>query len=230
MEEARRAHAIVFGHGAVFAIGALSGVQVMSYAATALSVVCLLLAPAFLLMTHRGVELVPLVLAALGWISYLASCLINGVSLLWPNSLAPLAFSLYFIGLTVLTHRSVDLIAMVIGGLGVGTIVFFVTKGIELSNTGNFLDFWKYGIAPGVTILLLFGLAIARSPLLVSAAALGLLGLASLVLNYRSHALVCLLASAILFSHRFLAARIRCGWRFAGIIAFALLFSYVMPI
>jgi hypothetical protein len=41
---------------------------------------------------------------------------------------------------------------------------------------------------------------------------------------------VCLLASAILFSHRLLGSRIRRGWRFAWVIAFGLLFSYVMPI
>ena len=33
------------------------------------------------------------------------------------------------------------------GGIGVGTVVFFLTKGIELTHTGNFLDLWKYGIA-----------------------------------------------------------------------------------
>ena len=58
---------------------------------------------------------------------------------------------------------------------------------------------------------------------------LALLGLASLGLNFRSHALVCLLASATLFTHRFLGSRIRRGWQFAGIVVFGLLFAYVMP-
>ena len=48
--------------------------------------------------------------------------------------------------------------------------------------------------------------------------------------NYRSHALVCLLAAATLFVHHFLGARIRRGWQFAGIVAFGLVFAYVMPI
>jgi hypothetical protein len=214
---------------AVFAIGATSGIHLSNFTVTGLSFVCLLLVPAFLLMTHRGVDLVPLVLAVLGWISYLASGLVHGVSPLWPNAVAPAAFSLYFIGLTVVTGRSVDLIAMILGGLGIGSLVFFFTTGIALSNTGNFLDFWKYGIAPGVTTLVLFGLAMARAPLVLHALALGLLGVASLGLNFRSHALVCLLASAILFSHRFLRRRVRRGWRFAGIIAFGLVFGYAMP-
>src|SRR5271166_4013452 len=86
LAETRRAHAVFLGHVAVFAIGATSSIQLAKFAATVLSVVCLLLVPAFLLMKHRGVDLVPVVLAALGWISFLASCLVNGVSVLWPNA------------------------------------------------------------------------------------------------------------------------------------------------
>ena len=187
---------------AVFAIGATSSLQVANFTVTVLSVVCLLLVPAFLLMTHRGVDLVPLVLAALGWISFLASCLVNDVSVLWPNAIAPAAFALYLIGLTVLTGRAVDLIATVLAGIAAGTVVFFLTEGIELTHTGSFLDLWKYGIAQAVTILILFGLTTARVPPLVQPVVLALLGLASLGLNFRSHALVCLLAAATLFTHR----------------------------
>jgi hypothetical protein len=229
VSEDRRAHATVLGHVAVFAIGATSGLQVANINATALSLVCLLLVPGFLLMTHRGVDLLPLVLAALGWISFLASCLLNGVSVLWENAVAPAAFSLYFIGLTVLTGRAVDRIATVLAGIGAGTVVFFLTKGIALSNTGSFLDLWKYGIAHAVTILILFTLTTVRAPLLVHSVVLAVLGLASLGMNFRSHALVCLLASAVLFSHRFLGSRNRRGWQFAGVIAFGLLIAYVLP-
>ena len=150
--------------------------------------------------------------------------------MLWPNAVAPAAFALYFIGLTVLTGRAVDVIATVLAGIGAGTVGFFLTKGIELTHTGSFLDLWKYGIAHAVTILILFALTMARAPVLLHSLVLGVLGLASLGLNFRSHALVCLLASATLFTHRFLGSRIRRGWQFAGIIAFGLLFSYVMPI
>ena len=140
---------------------------------TALSVVCLLLVPGWLLMTHRGVELVPLVLAALGWISFLASCLVNGVSVLWPNAVAPAAFGLYLMGLTVLTGRAVESIASVLAGLAAGTVVFFLTEGIELTHTGSFPDLWKYGIASAVTILIVFGLTKARVPALVYPAGAG---------------------------------------------------------
>ena len=196
---------------------------------TALSVVCLLLVPGWLLMTHRGVELVPLVLAALGWISFLASCLVNGVSVLWPNAVAPAAFGLYLMGLTVLTGRAVESIASVLAGLAAGTVVFFLTEGIELTHTGSFPDLWKYGIASAVTILIMFGLTKGRVPALVYPTALAVLGLASLGLNYRSHALVCVLASAILFINYALGPRIRRGWQFAGLVMVGLVFSYVMP-
>lgn len=228
--EGRDAKATALGHVTVFAIGVTSGIQVMQYTFTALSVVCLLLVPGYLLMTHRGVDIVPLVLAALGWISFIASCLVNGVSLMWPNSFAPAAFSLYFIGLTVLTGRAVDLIATVLAGISVGTVIFFVAKGIELTHTGSFFDLWKYGIAHAVTILIVFGLTRIRASLLAIATVLAVLGLASLGLNFRSHALVCLITSVTLFSHRFLGPRISRGWRFTGIIAFGFLFAYVLPI
>jgi len=226
----RDAKAAALGHVAVFAIGITSGIQVMQYTFTGLSVVCLLLVPAYLLMTHRGVDVVPLVLAALGWISFIAACLINGVSLMWPNSFAPAAFSLYFIGLTVLTGRAIDAIATVLAGISVGTIIFFVAKGIELTHTGSFFDLWKYGIAQAVTILIVFALTRMRVPLVVHALVLGILGLGSLGLNFRSHALVCLITSVTLFSHHFLGARFSRGWRFTGIIGFGFLFAYVLPI
>ncbi len=205
-------------------------VQIANVTVTALSVVCLLLVPGWLLMMHRGVDLVPLVLAALGWISFLASCLVNDTSVLWPNAVAPAAFGLYLMGLTVLTGRAVDAIAAALAGLAVGTVVFFLTVGIELTHTGNFLDLWKYGIASATTILMLYALTAARVPGWLLPASLAALGLASLALNFRSHALVCVLASATLFVNQILGSRIGRGWQFAGVAGVGLVFSYVMPI
>ena len=229
-DDAQRARRSLLGQAALLAIGALSSLQLANFTVTVLSVVCLILVPGFLLMMHRGVDLVPLVLATLGWISFLASCLVNDVSVLWPNAIAPAAFSLYLMGFTVLTGRAVDRTATLLAGIAVGVIGFFLFEGIELTRTGSFLDLWKYGIAPSVTILVLFGLIKARVPALVPAIALALLGLASLGLNFRSHALVCTLAAAVLFTHRFLGSRLRRGWQFAVIIVFGLVFAYVMPI
>jgi len=230
LAEKRRPQSVIFGHAAIFAIGATSCVQIANVTVTALLIVCLLLVPGWLLMTHRGVDLVPLLLAGLGWISFLASCLVNDVSVLWPNAVAPAAFGLYLMGLTVLTGRVVDAIAAVLAGLAVGTVVFFLTQGIELTHTGNFLDFWKYGIASAVTVLMVYGLTMARVPAWVQPVALAVLGLASLGLNYRSHALVCVLASGILVINQLFGSRIRRAWQFAGLILVGLVFSYVMPI
>ena len=88
LAERQRAHRAFLAKVALFAVGASSSLQIANFTVTALSVVCLLLAPGFLLMKHRGVDLLPLVLAALGWISFLASCLVNDVSVLWPNAVA----------------------------------------------------------------------------------------------------------------------------------------------
>jgi hypothetical protein len=225
--QARRS---LFGQAALLAIGALSALQVANFTVTMLSVVCLLLVPGFFLMRHRGAELVPLVLAALGWISFLASCAVNDVSVLWPNAVAPASFSLYLMGFTVLTGRVLDRIALLITGIAAGTIGFFLVKGIELTHTGGFLNLWKYGIAHSVTVVIIFALVTARVRPVVPALALGLIGLASLGLNFRSHALVCLLGAAILLVHRFLGSRLRRVWQFALIIVFGLVFAYVMPI
>lgn len=229
-EETRRVRRSLLGHLAVFAIGGLSALQIANITVTVLSIACLLLAPSFLLMRHRGCELLPLVFAALGWVSFLASCVVNDVSVLWPNALAPAAFGVYLMGLTVLTGRSIDMVATVLAGIAAGSVGFFVFHGIELTRTGSFLDLWKYGIAPAVTILVLFGLTITRVPSIVQPAALAVLGLVSLGLNFRSHALVCLLAAATLLTKRFLGSRIRRGWQFTGIVGFGLVFLFIMPI
>jgi hypothetical protein len=225
--QARRS---LFGQATVLVIGALSAVQVANYTATMLSVVCLLLVPGFFLMRHRGADLLPLVLAALGWISFLASCAVNDVSVLWPNAVAPAGFSLYLMGFTVLTGGLLDRIVLLLSGIAAGTIVFFLVKGIELTHTGGFLNLWKYGIAQSVTVVILFGLITARVRPVVPAFALALVGLASLGLNFRSHALVCLLAAAILLVRHYLGSRLRRAWQFALIILFGLAFAYVMPI
>jgi hypothetical protein len=226
----RRGPTLLAGQVAVLLVGATSAIQIANITVTLLSVVCLLCVPGFLLMTHRGVDLLPLVFGALGWLSFLASCLINDVSPLWPNAVAPASFSLYLIGLTVLTERSVDRIAAMLAGIGLGTVGFFVLEGIELTRTGAFGDLWKYGIAHGVTLMLLFALTTARVSPAAQSGVLAVVGLGSLAFNFRAHALVCLLAAVILVLHRWAGSRIGRGWQFAGVALFAALFSYLMPL
>ncbi|SDE15584.1 hypothetical protein [Rhodococcus tukisamuensis] len=229
--ELQRARRAVLAQVAVFAAGAISFVPIANFTVTGLSVVCLLLVPGFLLMKHRGIELVPLVLAALGWISYIVSGLVNGVSMLWPNAIAPAAFSLYLVGLTVITGRAVASIATALAGVAAGSVVFFLIRGIELTRTGSFLDLWKYGIAQSVTILILYGMARkARLPRFAFPATLMLLGLASLGLNFRSHAAICLVSAAIVLTRQIVGSRIPRGWQFGGIAVFGIAIAYAMPI
>ncbi|APA96530.1 hypothetical protein [Nocardia seriolae] len=220
-------------YGSVFAlviVGATAGVQVASFTVTGLSLICLLAVPGFALMSHRGVDLAPIVIAALAWISFLVSCLVNGVSVLWPNALALPAFGLYFIGFAVLTGRSIDAIASLLAGIAAGSVVFFLVKGIELTNTGRFLDLWKYGIAHAVTVLMVFALIRAHARPMVICGVLAVLALASLGLNFRSHALVCVVAAVWLATRHLLGARIGRGRSLAGVTGFGLLFAYLMPI
>lgn len=224
------ARSVLAGHGVIFAIGALSAIQIANFTVTLLSIACLALTPGFLMMRHSGHDLIPLLLGAIGWISFMASYLVNGGSMLWPNTIAPAAFSVYLIGLTVITDRSADRIAAVLGGIGAGTVVFFLIKGIDLTRTGSFLDLWKYGIAHGVTVLVLFLLTKIRASVPLQSAVLGVIGLASLGLNYRSYALVCLLAAATLFAHHFFGDRVKRVWLFAGTAVVGLLIAYLMPI
>ena len=225
----RRPDPILLGHIAVFAIGVTSGLHLMQYAVTGLSIVCLLLVPGYLMMTHRGVDLLPVLLGVVGWISFIISALVNQASLFWPNSLGTAAFSLYLIGLTVLTGRSVELISLVLGGIGLGSVIFFVGHGIELTKIGGFLFLWKYGVAPPLTIVLLVAMVVGNVRLRVQATVLVFLGLTSLYLNFRLHALVCLLAGAALWTHALFGDRIRRGWQFAGLLAFGVVFGNVMP-
>lgn len=227
-QEERRA---ALSRAMVFVLGASSFLPIANFTVTGLSLVCLVLVPAYLLVPHRGVDLTPLVLAALGWISFIAACQINDVSMLWPNAVAPAAFSLYLIGLTVVAGRQLDAIATALAGVAAGTVLFFLMRGIELTRTGSFLDLWKYGIAQATTILLLFVMTkFVRAPRWAFPAVLVVVGLASLGLNYRSHALVCLISAAIVGTRQVLGARIARGWQLAGIAVFGMLFAYLMPI
>ncbi|MGW0023000.1 hypothetical protein [Rhodococcus sp. NPDC003383] len=227
--ERQRAHRAALTRVTLFVIGATSCIQLANVTATGLSVVCLLLVPAMFLMEHRGVDLMPLALAVLGWMSFLASGIVNDVNPLWPNAIAPAAFALYLAGLTVLTGRAVERIGTIIAGIAAGTVGFYAIEGIELTHTGNFLDLWKYGIAFSVTILVLFALTKMRVPGSVFPLVLAIFGLASLGLNFRSHALVCLVAAAILATRR-LGVRIGRGWQFSIVICSGLVFAFVMPI
>ena len=213
----------------VFALGALSALQIANVTVTLFSVVCLVIAPAYLLKTHRGADLLPLALAALGWLSFLASCVVNDVSGLWPNAIAPAAFGLYLMGLTVLTGGSLSLIAAALGGLAVGTVGFFATQGIELTNTGSFLDFWKYGVAHAATVLVVIAsIMIGRRPFIQTGALL-LLGVGNLVMNFRSLGLICLLSAALLLARDVLGKRVGRGGQFALVIGVGTAMATFLP-
>lgn len=226
----RRSATNLLVQAAILFAGALSCWQIANVTVTGLSVICLMVVPAFLLMKHDGVQVLPLALAALAWLSFAASGLINHASPLWPNAVAPAAFALYLMGITVMTGRRVDLTVTLLAGICVGTVGYFCFEGIELTDTGRFADFWKYGIAYAVTIIVLYGQITFRLPVWVPAVTLALLGLISLGLNFRSHALVCILAAATLMTRQLLGTRLRRSTQFLVVLACGVVFAYLMPV
>jgi hypothetical protein len=77
MPAVRRPNPILMGQLAVFAIGATSGLHIMQYAVTGLSLVCLLLVPAYLLMTHRAADVLPVLLGVVGCLACLAAIFLS---------------------------------------------------------------------------------------------------------------------------------------------------------
>lgn len=214
----------------IFLAGLASFIQFANFTVTALSLICFVLLPAILFVDFRGAEIVPVGLAALAWLGHTASCLVNGASLVAGSTLAPAAFGLYLVGLTVLVGRRVQAIATVLAGIGGGLVLFHLLWGTELTRSGGLLNLWKYGIATGVTVVTLYllvrlGLRAAVFPVVLAG-----LAVFSLVENYRSHALICLLTAGLLVAERVLAPRIGRVWQYVVIAACAAVFAVVMPI
>ena len=79
-----------------------------------------------------------------------------------------------------------------------GHALFFILIGT--SNTSDsFEHLWKYGIATPVTIILIY-MAVSTGRTWVSVALLATLGVTSMSLGFRSHALVCLISVVMLIA------------------------------
>ncbi|MGU3432767.1 O-antigen ligase family protein [Actinomycetes bacterium M1A6_2h] len=202
----------------------------MNYTVTGLSVLCLLVAPGFILSRPAPRVWFALAVALAAFLSYLASALVNDVSWLNPGVLSSAAFALYLVGGYVLTGREPDAVVALMAGVALGLVLFYVSIGIDLTRTGSFADLWKYGVAPGVTILVLV-LATPRSRhAAVAPVLLVVLAGTSLVLNYRSQAFVALASAAIVTFF----ARSRGRWpkwqMFGGVGLLGLAFYLAVPV
>jgi hypothetical protein len=173
----------------LFGIGATAAVPFMKFTVTGFSFVCLLFV--ILIPWHRGPRnYVPLVLAGVGTAAYFLSSLLNDTSFMAPNVVAFAAFALYFCGITVLTTGLEELFTVFVG-VSFGSCVFYTLGGTALTQAGLFAALWKYGLAPPVTIGVLYLAVVLLRSRGVVLTLLLLLTAASLVLNYRSHAMIC---------------------------------------
>lgn len=211
----------------LFVLGAASALPLMNFTVTGFSLVCCAVAVAYLLPSTRRRNHVPLLFAALGTAAYLASAWVNATSFFAPNVLAFGAFALYFCGISVLA-RDIARIATVMVGIAFGTTVFFVLIGTLLTSTGSVVDLWKYGIAPATTVFVLYLAASNNASWRTATAALALLGCASLVLNYRSHALVCFGVALLLILSRYKRGSLSVTTRLASVVIFGAVFSWLL--
>lgn len=129
-----------------------------------------------------------------------------------------------------ITKQSTNKIASLIVGHCAGwTVVPIVVPSSETA--GSFGDLWKFGIAVPVTVVLLSGvISYSRGRSWIPAAALCVIAVVSIFLNFRSHGLVCIVAAAAFLSSGMNRSPVR-SRRARGIVAqisvFALL---VLPV
>ncbi|NMN97779.1 O-antigen ligase family protein [Antrihabitans stalactiti] len=213
----------------LIALGALSGLQVMGFTVTLFSGICLLVAPALLLRKLSLGDWIPIALATVGLGGFLISSRLNAVSVLDQRVFQWAAFGLYFIGLLVLAGKDLERVFALATGVALGSCIYFSTKGLPALGTPSIESFWKYAYAPWLTLICLYALVLMRVSLRLQAVALILLACASLVLNYRSHALVCLGAAAVLLVTDFARGRIARWLQFAFVGVAVAAFGSLLP-
>nr|WP_296778788.1 hypothetical protein [Rhodococcus sp. (in: high G+C Gram-positive bacteria)] len=211
----------------LFALGATSALPLMNFTVTGFSFVCVAVVFAYLLPATRRRNVVPLLFAGLGTAAYLASAWVNGTSFLSPDVFAFGAFALYFCGITVLA-KDIQRIATVLIGIAFGSAVFFVLFGTLLTSTGSIVDLWKYGLAPPVTVTVLYLAAARRMRWPTVTVMLLALAAASLVLNYRSHALVCCAVALLLVLSKYNGGSLPIVARVSILAVFGLAFSWLL--
>ncbi|OZF51308.1 hypothetical protein CH291_07015 [Rhodococcus sp. 14-1411-2a] len=197
--EARRALGKrVISSGVLIMLGATSGLQVMGFTVTGFSGLCLLVAPAlFLTATSRGDRLI-IALSTVAFAGFIVSSQINDLSFFDERVIQWASFAIYFVGITVIAGRDLERLFSLAAGVALGSCLYFLTSGLPFASLSTFEDLWKYAFAPYVTLIGLYVLVRMKVPVQIQAVFLVLLAGASLVLNFRSHALVCLGSAAIL--------------------------------
>ncbi|WP_415976054.1 hypothetical protein [Rhodococcus sp. 077-4] len=211
----------------LFMLGGTSALPLMNFTVTGFSVVCVAIGLAYMLPGPRRRTALPLVLAAVGTAAYLTSAWVNGTSYLSPDVFAFASFALYFCGITVLAH-DIERIATVLLGIAFGSVFFYAMIGTFLTSAGSVVDLWKYGVAPSATIAVLYVLAVRRVHTPAVVAALMALGALSLVLNFRSHAVICCAVVLLLLLSKYRRGALSLGTRVVTLGVFAVAFTWML--
>lgn len=203
---------------ALIAVGATSAFQVLGFTATLLTVVCLVLVPAVLLIRLTLIQAVPMILATVGFVAFFVSSQINALPITDQRVLQWAGFGVYYLGVLVVTGTELERVFSVLAGIAVGTILYTQSAGLPFSALAGFADQWKYALAPWVTIIVLYVMAQLNTAVPLQASALVTIAVVSLLENYRSHAVVCLGAAAVL-TIGWLAAGRMSRWLQLGLVA-----------
>lgn len=183
---------------ALFLVGATSGLQVMGFVFTGLTVICLLVAPAILMIRLTPGTALTLALSMIGFAAFVISALINDLSLVDERVTQWASFAVYFAGFVVLAGRDLTRIFTLAAGIAMGAVIYFRTAGLPFAALETVEELWKYGYAPWVTLLLLFVAVKLRTPVPIQAVLLLLIAGYSLVQSFRSHSLVCIGVAGVL--------------------------------
>nr|WP_254925662.1 MULTISPECIES: hypothetical protein [unclassified Rhodococcus (in: high G+C Gram-positive bacteria)] len=211
----------------LFLLGATSALPLMNFTATAFSLVCISVSGAYFLPGSRRHNFTPMLLAVVGTAAYLMSALANDTSVFSPTVLAFAAFGLYVCGITVLA-RDLTRILTVALGLVSGSAAFYLIFGTYLTASGSVDDIWKYGIAPAVTVFALYLAAMLRMRAVACSVLLLVLALVSLMLNFRSHALVCCAVVLLLVMAKYRRGALSIVPRLCTVVVFGVTFSWAL--
>ncbi|MBY6686558.1 MULTISPECIES: hypothetical protein [unclassified Rhodococcus (in: high G+C Gram-positive bacteria)] len=182
--------------GVLIMLGSTAVWPLVNISATGFSVVCIAISGMYLMRWPTPRSFVPIVLVGLGSVGYAVSAAVNGTSPTNQTMLVFPAVALYIVGISVLAS-SLDEILALLAGISLGTVGFYVVLGTDLTTGGSLADIWKYGLAPPMTVLFLYVIASKTVRPWWSVLALTGLAGASVLLNYRSHALICVLAAVV---------------------------------
>ncbi|WP_157521429.1 hypothetical protein [Mycobacterium sp. ACS4331] len=191
----------------LIALGLLSAVQLQGFTLTLFAVVCLLVAPAWLLTRPTLGEWLPVALALVGFAAFCVSAQMNDLSMVDQRVQQWAAFALYYIGVLILAGRDLLRCCAIYCGVAVGAMIYGVLSGgAPATAYQSTAEMWKYGLGQWVVAVVLFVAVIVKTPLPLQAVVLMAIAVFSLGQDYRSLATNCFLAGSIVLV----------GWAAAG--------------